>query len=250
MLFRVAALSLIFCFSQWFSSVAWAFNVPTLTDPVMDQSGILDFDTKSKLNEVLKNPDVLDKIQLQILVVNSLQEESIESVSIQITDKWKLGTAKKDNGVLFLIAPKERKLRIEVGQGLEGDLPDAIAKRIISDVVTPYFKQGMMSQGITAGTLEILKYAGVKSSGIANNNDIEFENVPRQKISLLFWIIIFIVVLIFRTIFFGGGPPRGGYRGGRGGFGGGWGGSGGFGGGGGWSGGGGGFSGGGSSGSW
>ncbi|MFN7729793.1 MAG: TPM domain-containing protein [Bdellovibrio sp.] len=220
----------------------------------MDQAGVLNPDTVQKLSSLLRKINERDAVQLQVLTLTSLQGEEIEQASIKIVDQWKLGTAKKDNGVLFLIVPTEKKMRIEVGQGLEGDLPDVIAKRIISDVVAPYFREGLFNEGITAGVIEILRRTDARAIGEAAPAPL-----PREKKkSGLFWIIIIGVLLFLKQILFGGGGGGRGF-GGRRGFGaglGGFGAGGGFGGfgggssGGGWSGGGGGFSGGGSSGSW
>ena len=156
----------------------------------------------------------------------------------QVTDKWKLGDAKKDNGVLFLISVTDRKMRIEVGQGLEGVLPDILAGRIIEEV-KPYFKIGRFDEGISIGSELIIK-------------SLKGEKIPEKDSSnghfpfiQIFVLIIFIIWSLLRRFFWifpsMGGRRSGGFYSG-GGFGGG--------GGGGWSGGGGGFSGGGASGNW
>lgn len=230
---------------------ASAFQVPSLTGPVVDEAGVLNGQTVSKLSGLLQRINQRGTVQLQVLTLSSLQGDVIENVSIQVVDAWKLGTAKGDNGVLFLIVPSEKKMRIEVGQGLEGDLPDVIAKRIIADVVAPYFREGLYNEGITAGVIEILRHTDAKAIG---------EEAPppparEKKKSGLFWFILIIFLLLLKQILFGGGGGGGrgfGGRRGLGGFYGGGFGGGGFGGssGGGWSGGGGGFSGGGASGSW
>ena len=229
---------------------ASAFQVPSLTGPVVDQAGVLNGETVRKLSSLLQRTNQRGTVQLQVLTLSSLQGDVIENASIKVVEAWKLGTAKGDNGVLFLIAPGEKKMRIEVGQGLEGDLPDVIAKRIISDVVAPYFREGLYNEGITAGVIEILRHTDAQAIG---------EQAPppparEKKKSGLFWFILIIFLLLLKQILFGGGGGGRGFGGrrGPGGFYGGGFGGGGFGGssGGGWSGGGGGFSGGGASGSW
>jgi uncharacterized protein len=121
---------------------ARALDIPTLSSPVIDEVGLLGTNSELQLERTLFNFRKETGIQLQVYIIKSLGGDSIESVAIQVFDKWKLGDEKTDRGLLFLIAPNEKRLRIEVGQGLEGDLPDVIAKRIISDVVVPYFKRG------------------------------------------------------------------------------------------------------------
>jgi uncharacterized protein len=231
----------IFAFLLFFTTWARAdFKVPRLTGPVMDQVGILRSSDRQDLDQVLRDYNARGKAQIQVLIIDSLQDEPLEQASIKITDAWKLGAAKKDNGILFLIVPNERKMRIEVGQGLEGALPDIYTKRIIEDTVIPRFRAKDMSSGVLAGVYQIIAYVDKE---YADQNLQQPE--PEQK-SIPGWVIILIIIFI---LFMGRFMPRSSYRGGGwggGGFGGGgWGG-----GGGGWSGGGGGFSGGGASGSW
>jgi uncharacterized protein len=137
---------------------AWALDIPALNSPVIDEVGLLGGGSEKQLENILFNFRKDTGIQLQVYVIKSLGGDSIESVAIKVFDKWKLGEEKTDRGLLFLIAPNEKRLRIEVGQGLEGDLPDVIAKRIISDVVVPYFKRGEYSVGIFQGVSSIQNY--------------------------------------------------------------------------------------------
>ena len=92
-----------------------------------------------------------------ILTVDSLEGEPIEQASIQVTDRWKLGKADEDNGILIFLAKADKKVRIEVGQGLEGDLPDAYAKQIIEDVMLPLFRRGDFAQGILLGVYQVAR---------------------------------------------------------------------------------------------
>jgi uncharacterized protein len=221
------------------------FKIPELTGPVVDEAQVLDASTKEKLEKFLFLAERKEKIQLQVVTLKSLEGHSIEEVSIQIVDQWKLGHKDSDKGVLFLVVPSERKARIEVGQGLEGDIPDAVAKRILADRVRPYFKAGDFSGGILVGSLEILKYGGFK---LQTEKDTGYQrgDVPLEiqliqylidKLGFGFFILLVIIVIFLRAIApfgFGSGLRRG-----RGSWGGG-----------GWPGGGGGFSGGGSSDSW
>lgn len=235
-------LSLLLCLS---SLGAQAFEVPRLTGPVIDQAGYLERGDERELTQLLYDFNRRGIAQVQVLVVKSLEGLPIEQASIQITDKWQLGDKQKDNGVLFLIAAQDRKLRIEVGQGLEGAIPDAYARRIIDDNVIPLFRAGQTSAGIVLGTHQILALAD-KEFGQQHNLEAPPEEKTEGRLPLGLIILILIIISILGR--FGGG--RGRYYRGGGGFGG-FGGGGSFGGGGGgWSGGGGGFSGGGSSGSW
>jgi uncharacterized protein len=223
-----------------FSFSLYAREVPRLTGPVVDEANLLSSATKNSLETLLYRYKSDTSNQVQVLIVESLEGDAIENFSIQVTDKWKLGDEKKDNGVLFLIAVKDRKLRIEVGQGLEGELPDILAGRIIESV-KPYLKSGNFDEGIYVGTELIIKsLKGEKIPAAASRR----QGIPFIQLFVMILVVIWFMLNKFFWFlpFMGGGRRSGGFYSGGGGFSGG--------GGGGWSGGGGGFSGGGSSGSW
>lgn len=238
-----------------FTIPALAFEVPPLTRSVEDLVGVLSPGDRQQLESVLRQAAQSGQIQLQVLIVPTLDGLPIEQASLQIVDKWKLGSREKDNGVLFLIAVNDKKMRIEVGQGLEGDIPDVIAKRILADRVAPFFKRRQMDLGIRAGVEAILAAAHVQVDSSFATSESSDLTLPLPAVPIWFFILIIISVLI--SIFSG---PRGRGRGGGGGVsmssggwgsGNSWGSSSGWGSsGGGWSGGGGGFSGGGASSDW
>jgi uncharacterized protein len=236
------SISLFFIFVLSLGFQARAFDVPPLTAPVIDQAGLLSDSIKSQISQVLFEAHQNNGPQVQVLIVDSLDGLQIEEVAIKVFDQWKLGSQKESNGVLFLIAPKEKKLRIEVGRGLEGDIPDVIAKRIISDVVVPHFKQEDYNAGVVQGVQSILYYAKAKTSTDIQADQQERPHRKRGGFSLKWILGLWLLLFIFRpswaiALLFSG---RG--RGGGGGWSGG--------GGGGWSGGGGGSAGGGASGGW
>jgi uncharacterized protein len=215
---------------------------------VVDQANIVSPSDRAYLEGLIRRIYDSSQVQLQVLTVKSLGDEAIEQASIAVTDKWKLGKKGDDKGVLLMVAAGDHKVRIEVGQGLEGDLPDILASRIIREQVIPAFRRGEMSSGIVAGVQEIAaKVApdlGVKTP--KKKHDLNGDAVV--VILYIFFILFAFVFGLFgrrRGFWGGGGGYWGGGFGGGGGFSGG-----GFGGGGGWSGGGGGFSGGGASGGW
>ncbi|WP_022949892.1 TPM domain-containing protein [Methylohalobius crimeensis] len=131
------------------------FTVPALEGPVVDDAGILEPAAKRQIEKALRRLWQEGGSQIAVLTVNELHGLPIERASIQVAEDWKLGTAEKDNGVLLLIARKERQVRIEVGGGLEGRLTDIEAGRIIDQTMVPLFKAGRMSQGIVRGIAEI-----------------------------------------------------------------------------------------------
>lgn len=224
------------------------FAVPTLSGPVVDDAGLLREAVRFDLENALQLIYEKGGPQINVLTVDTIDPYTIEEASIQVAKKWGLGTAEKDNGVLLMVAKKERKVRIEVGQALEGDLTDAYSKRIIDNDIVPGFRSGDFDAGIVGGVRGIL---------LRMNPPIRIEDYFRHAIKpkrqdrgipLSYLILIIIAIVILRS-FFGGGSGGRRYRS-SGIFMGGFGGGGGFGSGGGWSGGGGGFSGGGASGSW
>jgi uncharacterized protein len=240
--------SLIFSVNLW--AQAPAFHVPDLTAPVMDEAGVIGSSKMNVLSQLLREANARNKIQMTILTLPTLAGLPIEQASIQIVDQWKLGKKGDDKGVLFLIVPSERKVRLEIGRGLEGDIPDITAKRILAETARPYFKKGLYADGILAASLEVLKIADPDFSLEAYARAVPQAHERKLPSGLVIFALIMILMIlrIFAGGFWGGGGGRGG--GGRGGY---YGGGGGFGGGssgGGWSGGGGGFSGGGSSDSW
>lgn len=224
------------------------FKVPPLTGPVVDQAELLSPTMRRRLEEFVRRLYESGGTQLQILTVSDLGGLAIEQASIQVTDQWKLGGVKDDNGVLLMVAKTERKVRIEVGQGREGDLPDVVASRIIREVITPRFREGSFDRGVIEGVVAIVQRTDPEF--LKSNHDGEATASERRgKISgralELILSLLFFTFLILPPLFgrrrFGRGPFF------PGGFGGGGFGSGGAGG---WSGGGGGFSGGGASGDW
>lgn len=220
----------------------FAQGVPSLTGRVNDHAGILSAAAKARIEAKLAALETSDSTQLVVLTVPTLAGDSIEDFSMRVVESWKLGQKKLDNGALLVIAQEDRKLRIEVGYGLEGKLTDLTAGRIIRQVIVPHFKRGDFEAGVEAGVDAMI--AATKGEFKAEDKKLA---IPEQFVPFIF-ILFFILIMILRSR--GGGPGRfnrsSSYR--SGGFGGG-----GFGGGssgGGFSGGGGSFGGGGSSGGW
>ncbi len=226
----------------------FAREVPSLTGSVVQEVEVLKHSTEVKLNRALHALNDQTQIQINVLAIESLEGDDLNEFSIRVVDQWKLGKLKEDKGILVLLALKEHKVRIEVGRGLEGDLPDARAKRIIDENMLPLFRQNHYAEGIITGVYTIVHTVApdFDFASYFERQGVVVEDAP-HSISLIM-IIVLVVFLMF--VFRGGGFfPRGGFGGGfgGGGFGGGFGGGSG---GGGWSGGGGGFSGGGASGDW
>jgi uncharacterized protein len=134
-----------------------ALEVPPVRNRVNDLARILHEDQLHKLENKLAQFERDTSHQVALLTISSLQGESIEDFSIRVAESWRIGQKGIDNGVILIIAPKERKLRIEVGYGLEGVLPDAIANQIIREVIVPHFRNEDYAAGLDGGINAILQ---------------------------------------------------------------------------------------------
>lgn len=144
------------CF--WLALSAWAqVAVPDLSRRVTDLSGTLSAQQITALETKLAAFEAQKGSQIAVLIVPTLDGEDIAQFGIRVADKWKIGRTKVDDGVILIVAKNDRKLRIEVGYGLEGVIPDAIAKRVIAETITPYFKAGDFYGGISAGVGQLIQ---------------------------------------------------------------------------------------------
>jgi uncharacterized protein len=150
---RASLLALLLCwaFSAW-ADVA----VPPLTGRVVDQTGTLSADDIATLTQTLRGLELRKGSQVAVLIVPTTEPETIEQYSIRVAEAWKIGRKKVDDGALLVVAKNDRKLRIEVGYGLEGALTDVTARRIIDEIITPKFKSGDFAGGISAGVDRII----------------------------------------------------------------------------------------------
>jgi uncharacterized protein len=148
LVFAIAALS--------FAAALAATNFPPLTGRVVDDAKILSPVATAELERKLADLEQKSGIQLVVATVPTLNGEEIEPYANELFRAWKLGEAKKNNGALLLIAPKERRMRIEVGYGLEGTLTDAVSSLIIANAIAPRFKAGDFNGGVTRGVDDII----------------------------------------------------------------------------------------------
>jgi uncharacterized protein len=143
--------------------LCWAFAaladvaVPPLTGRVVDKTATLSGSDIASLDQTLKNFEARKGSQVAVLIVPTTQPESIEQYSLRVAEAWKIGRKKIDDGAILVVAKDDRKLRIEVGYGLEGALTDVTAKRIIDEVITPKFRSGDFAGGISDGVSRILR---------------------------------------------------------------------------------------------
>jgi uncharacterized protein len=131
--------------------------VPPLTGRVVDQTATLSSGDIASLTQTLKDFEARKGSQIAVLIVPTTAPETIEQYSIRVAEAWKVGRKKTDDGAILVIARNDRKLRIEVGYGLEGALTDVTSKRIIDEIITPKFRNGDFAGGISAGVDRIIR---------------------------------------------------------------------------------------------
>ena len=217
-----------------------AFNFPALTGRVVDQANIIEPATRSAIEQKLADLETKSGIQLVVATVSSLEGQDIEPYANELFRNWQLGEKTKNNGVLLLVAPNERRVRIEVGYGLEKTLTDALSKIIIVNAITPRFKSGDFSGGISRGVDDIITVLTTDASEWQQRPSLRLDAEQNADpaswllLAALFGLIIMLIVSrTFRWIFLntllnilvtsgnvrgGGGFSGGGYSGGGGGF--------------------------------
>lgn len=198
-------------------------KVPKLTEWITDLTGTLSNQQKTILAKKLITYNDTTSNQIAVLVIPSLDGTPIEDYALEVGRQNKIGTKQLNNGILFLIVKNDKKLRIEVGPGLEGALPDALAASILRDEVSPYFKQSLYFEGMASGIDAIIK----ATAGEYHANPVKHKE---KKKSTGFGSIIFIILLLlfiftrgrigFLPFFFGGFGGGGGGGSNDGGFGG------------------------------
>ena len=235
---------------------AAALRVPPAPDRrVNDYAGALAAADRDRLEQKLIAREATSRNQVVVGIFRSLEGESLEGYSIRLAQAWRIGQKGLDNGVIFLVFLDDRKMRIEVGYGLEGSLTDAISASILREVVAPRFREGRTAEGIAAGLDAIDRaIAGTYARPPSAGQDRGAGGLGFRELAALFVVFVLIAILV-QGHMYRSGVRRRGWTGSSAGWGGPFMGGGGFGGGGssgggGFSGGGGGFGGGGSSGSW
>lgn len=184
--FSLAAILAVF-----YGLAAGAREIPALTARVNDYAALLSSSTEKQLEIMLASLEREESTQLAVLTSPSLEGESLEEFSLKVAEKWQLGRKGLDNGALLLIAREERKIRIEVGYGLEGTLTDLESGQIIRNIITPRFRNGNFDGGVTDGVAAMV--AAVRGEF----NEQDFTGSSRGADSELAGFFIFITFLLF-----------------------------------------------------
>ncbi len=181
------------------ATYAFALEVPVLKGRVNDYGDMISPAVEAELEQKLKAFENSDSTQIVILTVSSLEGDSLEDFTIRVAEKWKIGQAKKDNGVIIFAAKNDKKMRIEVGRGLEGVLTDLLTGRILDNVIRPKFRAADFDGGFTAGVDSII----LASRGEFKNDGAPSSQVKSSSPGKFFIIMLFVLyfaVMIFSRI--------------------------------------------------
>lgn len=194
----------------WAAFSANALDVPYLTGRVTDNADILSDGMRSSLTRRLKAHEDRTTNQIAILTLPTLEGESIEEFAVKVFEEWKLGQKGKDNGILVLVVPNDRRMRIEVGYGLEGTLTDSMAGGIIRNTMTPRFKREDFDGGTEAGIIDIihvleggkaLNFEESESSRSKGSSGFQMEGPDLPIVErILLGVFIFSIIGLFTVI--------------------------------------------------
>jgi len=193
----VGLLSLAVLFGCLFNNTAFAKlevpAAPPLERPIIDQTESLANEDIDRIAQLINAERQKKSFQIGVLMISTLgSDDSLEEYSLKVARQWGIGDKKKSNGVLLLIAKNDRKMRIEVGNGMEGSLTDARASQIIRNTIAPKFRSGDYAGGVEAGVKRIIDVAEGRN---LSDNDIDGESI----VSMLF-IVIFITIIVIAIL--------------------------------------------------
>jgi uncharacterized protein len=182
---------------------ALALDFPALSGRVVDDAGILDEGTRAALTQKLAEFEAKTTDQFVVVTLKSLQGTSIEDFGVELGRHWQIGQKDKNNGVLLIVAPNERGVRIEVGYGLEGALTDAVSRLIIENGITPRFRAGDFAGGITRGVDDIISVlsgdAEEWQERAARRPDTvsPTDSTRNDSIWPVIWVVLVVMVVVF-----------------------------------------------------
>ena len=166
---------------------------PPLERPIIDQTESLANEDIDRIAQLINAERQKKSFQIGVLMIPTLgSDDSLEEYSLKVARQWGVGDKKKSNGVLLLIAKNDRKMRIEVGNGMEGSLTDARASQIIRNIIAPKFRSGDYAGGVEAGVKRIIDVAEGRN---LSDNDMDVESI----VSILF-IVIFITIIVIAIL--------------------------------------------------
>ncbi|MFK8253763.1 TPM domain-containing protein [Ancylobacter terrae] len=207
---RLASLAIVLLLAVTARPALAELSFPPLTGRVVDAAGVLDPATRAALEAKLAGQETRTTDQLVVATVPSLQGTSVEDYANRLFRAWKLGQTDKDNGVLLLVAPTERRVRIEVGYGLEGVLPDAVASTIVQTAILPEFRKGDFAGGVVKGADAVMEILNLdpEEAKLRARRAAEPEGPPDDWILFIIFVvmILYFIHAIYRSARFGSTP--------------------------------------------
>jgi uncharacterized protein len=179
---------------------AAALDFPALTGRVVDEANVLDPATRAALTDKLAALETKSSDQLVVVTVKSLQGTSIEQYGVELGRRWQIGQKGTNNGVLLIVAPSERKVRIEVGYGLEGTLTDAVSRLIIENAIIPRFRANDIAGGITRGVDDITSVLTGDAAEWQQRAAQRPEATTQWGSIVVLLLVIFVFGLVFLTL--------------------------------------------------
>ena len=181
------------------SLLSFALDVPHLQGTVTDLAGILSEDGKTEIENFLLNIDDKTQLQIAVLIIDSLEGESLEDYSYRVASEWKLGSKERDSGALLLVVFNDKKLRIETGYGIEENLTDARSSQIIRNIIAPEFRRNNYETGVFDGVQAMAAYA-LKDESLLEEVKRKTENEDSESgfPSGIRYLLILIYVIVSR----------------------------------------------------
>ena len=189
-------------------ATAYALTFPALTGRVVDEAGILDATTEQSLADKLAGVEAANGAQIVVVTLKSLQGTSLEDYGYQLGRAWGIGQKDKNNGVLLIVVPQDRKVRIEVGYGLEGELTDAVTRLIIQNSILPRFRTGDFAGGIARGIDDVVQVVSGDAADFKQRAARHKDPQPAGT-NLVNLIVLAIVLIVVFRMLTGGGGGRG-----------------------------------------
>jgi uncharacterized protein len=190
------------------TAAAYALTFPPLTGRVVDQANILDAATRQSITDKLAAVEAKSGDQIVVVTLSSLQGTSIEDYGYQLGRQWGIGEKSRNNGALLIVAPNERKVRIEVGYGLEGALTDAVTRLIIQNAILPRFRANDFAGGITRGVDDMVQVVSGDAEEYKRRAAQRPDAAPQGWNAASVLLILLVLVVIFLMMRGGGGRGR------------------------------------------
>jgi uncharacterized protein len=179
---------------------AFALTFPQLTGRVVDEAGVIDAATRQAIADKLATVEAKSGDQIAVVTLKSLQDTSMEDYGYQLGRAWGIGQKEKNNGALLIVAPHERKVRIEVGYGLEGALTDAVTRLIIQNAILPRFRAGDFAGGISRGVDDIIQVVSGDAEEFQRRAAQRPDKAPQGVDAVTVIFVIFMLVVVFMTL--------------------------------------------------